>query len=385
MIKMKKIFSSSLLMIILMTALLFSCKKDISKIGVDVVGANPLKVVYMDTVTIKAYSELIDSLRTDELSAHVLGAYKDPIFGTLNASIYSQFRLIGGFEDYDFGTNPVIDSVRLYIKYSDTDVYGDTNYMQNLTVYELGEDMLRDTFYYSFQNLRTKYDILGQTSFIPVFDSVQYIDGEDTLQKLRPITIPLANEFGTRLLMLDTLAYSSNEEFLKEFKGIYITTLDQNLPSFGGSLVNTNFDDDETYINLFYHNDEADSLEFKLATDFSTARFSNFNHYDYQDADPLFYQQVVEGDTTLGEQKLYMQGLAGVRTVIEFPYLHKMSDYYNYAVNEAKSIGEVERAGGPDLWKGQLELPEKAMQAGFQVIYLAKEKKDQCYLRLLSA
>jgi len=55
------------------------------------------------------------------------------------------------------------------------------------------------------------------------------------------------------------------------------------------------------------------------------------------------------------------------------------------AADETKSIGEVERAGGPDLWKGPLELPEKAKQAGFQVIYLAKDAKDQCYLRLLSA
>jgi hypothetical protein len=54
------------------------------------------------------------------------------------------------------------------------------------------------------------------------------------------------------------------------------------------------------------------------------------------------------------------------------------------ATGEAKSTGEVERAGGPELWKGPLELPEKAKQAGFHIIYLAKEKKDQCYLRLMS-
>ena len=53
------------------------------------------------------------------------------------------------------------------------------------------------------------------------------------------------------------------------------------------------------------------------------------------------------------------------------------------AMGEAKSIGEVERAGGPDLWKGPLELPEKAKQAGLHVIFLAKETKDQCYLRVL--
>ena len=52
------------------------------------------------------------------------------------------------------------------------------------------------------------------------------------------------------------------------------------------------------------------------------------------------------------------------------------------ATGEAKSIGEVERAGGPVLWKGPRDLPEKAKQAGFQVIYLAKDAKEQCYLRV---
>lgn len=53
------------------------------------------------------------------------------------------------------------------------------------------------------------------------------------------------------------------------------------------------------------------------------------------------------------------------------------------AADRATSIGEVERAGGPGLWKGPLELPKKAKQAGLQIIYLAKETKDQCYLRIL--
>lgn len=54
------------------------------------------------------------------------------------------------------------------------------------------------------------------------------------------------------------------------------------------------------------------------------------------------------------------------------------------ATDRAKSIGEVERAGGPDLWKGPSELPIKAIQAGLQVIYFAKLSKDQIYLRILS-
>lgn len=47
------------------------------------------------------------------------------------------------------------------------------------------------------------------------------------------------------------------------------------------------------------------------------------------------------------------------------------------------SVGEVERAGGPELWKGPDGLPKMATAAGMHVIVLAKEAKDQSYLRLL--
>jgi hypothetical protein len=53
------------------------------------------------------------------------------------------------------------------------------------------------------------------------------------------------------------------------------------------------------------------------------------------------------------------------------------------AADVAKSIGEVEHAGGQGLWKGPPELPDEAKKAGLQVICLAKETKDQCYLRVL--
>lgn len=47
------------------------------------------------------------------------------------------------------------------------------------------------------------------------------------------------------------------------------------------------------------------------------------------------------------------------------------------------SVGEIERAGGPELWKGPVTLPKVASAAGMYLIFLAKEAKDQSYLRLL--
>lgn len=338
---MKKILSSGLL-ILLTAALLFSCKKDISKIGVDIVGENPLEVIYMDTATVLVYSEVIDSLRTDELSAHVVGAIKDPVFGTLNASVYSQFNIKPGNESYSFGENPEIDSVVLYISYANIDLYGDTAYQHDWVVYELGDDLLADSAYYSFQNTRIKNEPLAYASFVPNYDSVEFIEENtvdetyDTSMILNPVKIYLSNEFGNRIISSDTSAFDDDESLSAIFKGIHITTLGQNLPSSGGSLVDLDFQSDGTFIRFYYHNNEEDSMSYDLVVNYNTARFSNFNHYEYGDASPEFRSQVINGNTEDGKELIYLQGLAGVRTVVEFPYLSKMDDYYNYAVNEAK-------------------------------------------------
>ena len=357
---MNKIFSSSLL-IIIMAASLLSCEKDVSKIGVDVVGQNPLEVIYMDTVTLKIHSKLIDSLRSDELSTNVIGAIKDPIFGTTNASVYSQFVITKEYDESPFiGPNPTLDSIILYIKYADTAIYGDVNYSQHLSVYEIGERIWRDSTYYSFDNARIKNNLLGESIFTPIFDTIEYITKPsnpiitepDTIRFLRPISIPLSEELGNKLLNNPDM-YKSFNDFVTGFGGIYITTLNQHLPSEGGATINTVFDNTQTFIGLYYHNDtsfyekELDdgTIEtiyynhgFPFYANKTAARFSNFNHYGYLDADPDFYSQVIDGNEELGSEKFYMQGLGGVKTSIQFTHMNYLENYYNYAINEAKLI-----------------------------------------------
>lgn len=72
-------------------------------------------------------------------------------------------------------------------------------------------------------------------------------------------------------------------------------------------------------------------------------------------------------------------------------YRRDPDDRYRLLIDRCDATGgltgpvEVERAGGPELWKGPPELPEIAAAAGFHIIYLAKEAKDQSYLRLQAA
>jgi len=345
------------MLIIMAAALLFSCKKDISQIGVNVVGDNPLEVIYVDTFSIVAHSEVVDSMRTDELSSHLFGAYKDPVFGTINASIYSQFRLEAGNIEFEFPDDGY-DSIVLYLAYADSSVYGgDPNFpsQNHISVYEVGDQLYKDSAYYHFQNLRTKDELLGELVFTPSFDSVEFYeyneidDKYDTVMKVPSVAIRLNDEFGQRIFNYGPEVFESVETLLQEFAGIYVTTLDQHLPSSDGSLVNFNFLSADTKIALYYHYlEETEDESGSTVTDTiyetfdlicntnNTARFGNYNHYDYFDASPEFKSQVIDGNTSLGEEALYLQSLAGVRTYISFPYLNKMDDYYNYAVNEAK-------------------------------------------------
>ncbi len=330
----KLIYSILVFSIALSMIFISSCKKEIDTIGVDIVGENPLNVVIIDTITLDMHSELVDSLRTDELITHLLGAYKDPVFGISNASVYTQFRLSESTQGFDFGSNAQADSLVLYIRYKQKEVFGDSAYTQHLSVYELSEDLNRDTAYYAFQSSETFPEKVGEVTFVPSFDTVYYIANGDTLSKNRPISIQMTQAMADKMLALGSEAYIDNEAFLAAFKGLWITTDDSHLPAQGGAMMYTDFNHVETFMRLYYHNDTQDSLHYDYLVNNKTARYSSFNHYDYQDADIDFRRQVIDKETDLGAQTLYLQGMGGVRTIINVPFIDNLPD--NLIVNEAR-------------------------------------------------
>lgn len=100
---------------------------------------------------------------------------------------------------------------------------------------------------------------------------------------------------------------------------------------------------------------------------------------------PRFY---VDGDVP--ETVLLGFSYAVSGTLVEWKrYRRDPDDKYRVLIDRYDaedrliSVGEVERAGGPELWKGPDGLPKTAIAAGMHAIFLAKEAKDQSYLRLL--
>lgn len=105
----------------------------------------------------------------------------------------------------------------------------------------------------------------------------------------------------------------------------------------------------------------------------------------------------------IGEPRFYIDGDEPGTLLLGFSYLATgaLAEWKRYRRDPANkhrvlidrygsddrmiSVGEVERAGGQELWKGPAVLPKMAIAAGMHSIFLAKEAKDQCYLRLLPA
>lgn len=323
-----RIFSNPVFFFVLIF-IISSCKKDPYQVGLNLLPpSDTLNIRTNDTASIVAYSIIQDSVRSDETTLSILGSIMDPIFGSTTAGFYMQYQLSS--EAPDFGTNPGLDSVVLSIPYGN--IYGDSTARQTLRVYEISQDFYYDTSYYSNHTLQTYGLQLANYSFIPRrYDSLT-VGG---LREAPCIRIKLnknSNYFGNKILNAPADAVSTDAKFVLFMKGLYIESAQT---PYGGALMS--FDPTATLseIIIYYHNSSGDSLTFVLAGTSTCGRFNHFDHNNYINASPQFRQQVIQHDTNLGKQNLYIQGLAGVRVKLHFPFLKSLGKLGKIAINSA--------------------------------------------------
>ncbi len=308
---------------------IFSCNKEPGRIGIGLqLDEDKLNVYVSDTTSVYAYSVRVDSVRTDETSLSMLGSYYDPVFGLSTSSIYTQVRL--STTSVSFGSNPVLDSIILALEYTG-DYYGDITNKQNFKVYEISNSnsINVDSVYYSNQELKYEEEEIGSVYVKPSpTDSVMM----DTLKYKAQLRIPLSHEFGEDILNVgDNL--SSNDVFLKFLRGIYVTS-EQIL--WGGAILNFDLVSANSKMTIYYSNDSVSSQSYPFTISADNARFMNFEH-DYENApDAAFKAQVIDGDTTLGDNILYIQAMAGVKVRFKFPYIKDWVKENNIAINEAR-------------------------------------------------
>lgn len=316
---------------LLIISLLFACKKDPKNIGIDLIENNPLDVEYSDTTFIVAHSVIQDSLRTDEISLTLLGSVYDPVFGITTGNFYTQICL--STASPDFGTNPQCDSVLLTLTYSG--YYGDTSTIQTLRIYELLDSLRLDTVYYSQQTFQYDPTLLGEYTFTPRPSDSVWIDSVPYAPHIRFMMNTL---LGDKILSAPASALESNTEFKKYIRGIYIESEPVISPG-EGAILYTNFLTSLSKITLYYKNEEEDSLVYTISiNNLANACFAHYDHNNYAEASPDFINQVINGDTTLGSQKIYLQGMGGIRSKIILPNLKQWENVNKTAINEAQLI-----------------------------------------------
>lgn len=307
-----------------------SCKKTPSQLGADLLPDSTLQVVFTDTASIVAYSQRIDTTRSDELLQSYIGSLHDPVFGQTNSSLYT--KIITSTVGHRFGTHPKLDSLVLQLSYAG--VYGDTNTYLHLHVYELAEDLFYDSVYYSNKTLSTLGTDYADYVFQPRPNN-KVIIGSDTVSKVVRIRLSdYSTELGDKLLNADTTVLDSNELFMDYFKGLYLTT---DVKTEGGALPYFTTNTPTTVMTVYYSNDENDSLRYAYTITSAIGRFGHYQH-DYSTASQSFRQQVIDQDTTLGKEQFYVQGLAGIKTLIKFPQIKQFARSGKIGINEAKLV-----------------------------------------------
>lgn len=287
---MNKIFSLSLLVGLIAV----SCT-DPNTIGLEVQPTSDNIIINSDDFTnFTSATESVDSLRTDEAISLILGEIDDSDFGNNRSSFYSQILLVDN--NTDLGTNPTVDSVVMSYTYSG--YYGaDLSDFISIDVLVLQDDIYKDSVYYS-------------TSFpIPTPGGMSYSESfsvsNDTEKPF--LKMKLNNDFGDLILDLENEGLKDNEVFLENFKGISVVASAQN------SMLYLNPDGSNSYLKIYYHNDDSDSLSLDFELGGDAARINLFNEKNNN--------AIIEDDTNV-----HLQSMSGYKGKITLGDLDIIKD-----------------------------------------------------------
>lgn len=315
-----------------------SCSKTTETIGNGLLSeSDHIGVFYTDTLHIACHSELIDSMPTKCISTVLLGSMMDPVMGLTDANIITQLHLSS--TNHYFGDNPVIDSVVLQLAISG--YYGDTTTMQTVHVYELADSLSLSSDYYQFSDIDVKAtDLANGYQFYPRPHTTGAMVGNDTLTQ-SVIRIPIDNSLGEQFASADSTIFSSVENFKQYFYGLKICC--ESVTNDGAITYINPTSNTVTQLQVYYRETpHGNPMRYYFYITSDDIYFNQYLH-DYTLGSNEFVQQVVDGQTALGQQELYLQAMGGVRGIVCFTDLLDWAEEVqeegsHIIINEAKLI-----------------------------------------------
>lgn len=324
-------FTNRFFLLLFLGSLLFATCTDPTTIGADLFEEDLAEIRFTDTLTLKVSTVPGDSSLVyraasfSQLPTYLFGNMVDPIFGQSTASIYLQSRLES--IDPDFG-QAVADSIVLVLPYDTAYFYGNTDQLFEMEVLQLDEPFMENTDYYSSQDLMTKPAPIGSSSFRPSPDSVVITtfasNGEANLVKVPgQLRLKLPMSVAQEFLDQPAETYASDTSFLNFFYGLYLKPIVET-----SSIISFNLNDAGAGIFLYYKNTEGSPRQFQFEVGPGTIFYERFEHdYTGSPVEPLLNDEIA------GEEVAFVQGMTGVQTRIEIPYIDQLK---NMAVNKAE-------------------------------------------------
>lgn len=292
---------------------LVSCRKEYTNIG-EGLEEGSLNGAFIDTFSLVTYSELADSVETDETAVNLLGSYVDPVFGKVDCGIATQIRLSSSNPVFGPSATLTMDSVILSLTFTSIKFYAN-HAPVTVEVYEITDDLNRDDeTYYAFDSPNTTGPDLvkvGSGTFLP-----NVVDDASDVDEVADIDLHLdPTAFGMKMVSANEAGHlASDEAFLDYFKGLYIKVNGTGLSAGEGSVLYFVLENSNSNVTMYFHDDlVAKSYTFSINS--SCARYNDIK-FDRTGT-------VVDAtllDASLGAEAFYMQGTA-IRAVVEVPNL----------------------------------------------------------------
>lgn len=286
-----------------------SCHDELSTLGNNWVESD-LKNVQTDTCTVRMSTVLLDSINTSNKSVAQIGYYKDDIWGKISGSSYVEYSPSTFTPDENLSYR--FDSLTISMK-CNGDYVGDTLAPLKVHLYELTENLELNTSGYLYNNSNVSY----QSTPFSTINIQPKPNGKNHLE------YRLSDDLGKlwfNKMLSRSDDFTSSDNFRKYFKGIAFVPDESSDKSLMGFAIN----DSSLCINLYYHElgESATDLTVKFTP--STPNYNKVNH----DRSNTPLQLLNSGTTVLASDKMsnvaYVQGLTGLYTKIEFPYLNNI-------------------------------------------------------------
>lgn len=311
------------------------CEKPDTNIGSDLLpDSDNLDAYFIDTEQVIAYNILEDSVRTSPATSGMLGTYHDPVMGKHRAEMYFQLRLPTSSVNFGGDTAEIIiDSLVLSLDYLNN-FFGKLDPF-TVEVYELDDELAFDTVYYSNAELNVFEENLVKEGFETIIPDPINLDGisiggEIVSSQMR---IRLNEEWGHKFVdPMNTENLVDNTTFLEFFKGFHVKTGDED-----AAITFIDLTNEQSKMTMYYHyGSDTINFEFDFQLNESGQRFNRFVH-DYSGSVVQYHLE----DTTLGNNRLFLQAGAGLNILMEFPTMEDWKDSTNIAINKAEIVFPV--------------------------------------------